>query len=88
MSCQMGQHYSSSIITLFFKYCCQTLSHIPKRHKMKKATPATDQKRKKLQEKALGKVGAAAKKCLNKDSCSSICYSNKIIMNILCAVGF
>ena len=55
---------------------------------MKKATPATDQKRKKLQEKALGKVGAAAKKCLNKDSCSSICYSNKIIMNILCAVGF
>lgn len=55
---------------------------------MKKATPATDQKRKKRQEKTLGKLEAAAKKCLNKDSCSSICYSNKIIMNILCVVGF
>ena len=43
---------------------------------MKKATPATDQKRKKRQEKTLGKLEAAAKKCLNKDSCSSICYSN------------
>ena len=61
---------------------------MPKRPKMRKITPNTDPKRKKLQEKSLEKSGAAVKKYLNKDSCSCMCYTIKIYISMLCLVGF
>ena len=56
--------------------------------KMRKTTPATDQKERNTRKSPWKNHDEQLKKCLHEGSCFCVYYSDNIYINMLCVIGF